>query len=120
MRGRPRVAGVGTRGQAERVAVPTIAASQPAVLAGVVGSSPERTAAVADRLGVRSFPSLEALAEDAGRRRLADGAAQPPAPDFDTRDLSSLPKGNYGASAMPVEALRELQRRLPEVQLWNF
>jgi fatty-acyl-CoA synthase len=41
-------------------------------------------------------------------------------PDFETRDLSSLRKGYYGASAMPVEVLKELQRRLPDVQLWNF
>jgi fatty-acyl-CoA synthase len=41
-------------------------------------------------------------------------------PDFDRRDLSSLRKGYYGASAMPVEVLRELQRRLPDVRLWNF
>lgn len=41
-------------------------------------------------------------------------------PDFDTRDLSSLRKGYYGASAMPVEVLKELQRRLPEVRFWNF
>ena len=41
-------------------------------------------------------------------------------PDFDTRDLSSLRKGYYGASPMPVEVLKELQRRLPNVQLWNF
>jgi fatty-acyl-CoA synthase len=41
-------------------------------------------------------------------------------PDFDTRDLSSLRKGYYGASAMPVEVLKELQRRLPDVRLWNF
>ena len=41
-------------------------------------------------------------------------------PDFDRTDLSSLRKGYYGASAMPVEVLRELQRRLPDVQLWNF
>ena len=41
-------------------------------------------------------------------------------PDFDTRDLSSLRKGYYGASAMPVEVLREMGRRLPQVQLWNF
>ena len=39
---------------------------------------------------------------------------------FDAADLSSLRKGYYGASAMPVEVLRELQRRLPEVRLWNF
>ncbi|HWC84413.1 MAG TPA: acyl-CoA synthetase [Pseudonocardiaceae bacterium] len=41
-------------------------------------------------------------------------------PDFDTRDLSSLRKGYYGASAMPVEVLRELHQRLPGVRLWNF
>jgi fatty-acyl-CoA synthase len=41
-------------------------------------------------------------------------------PDFDSTDLSSLRKGYYGASPMPVEVLRELQRRLPEVALWNF
>ncbi|UYM06879.1 fatty acyl-CoA synthetase [Solicola gregarius] len=42
------------------------------------------------------------------------------APEFDSTDLSSLRKGYYGASAMPVEILRELQRRLPDVRLWNF
>ena len=41
-------------------------------------------------------------------------------PDFDSADLSSLRKGYYGASPMPVEVLREMQRRLPTVQLWNF
>ncbi len=41
-------------------------------------------------------------------------------PDFATRDLSSLRKGYYGASAMPVEVLKELSERLPEVALWNF
>jgi fatty-acyl-CoA synthase len=41
-------------------------------------------------------------------------------PDFDTRDLSSLRKGYYGASPMPVEVLRELSRRLPDMQTWNF
>ncbi|GAA4975782.1 acyl-CoA synthetase [Pseudonocardia tropica] len=41
-------------------------------------------------------------------------------PDFDTRDLSSLRKGYYGAAAMPVEVLQELSRRLPDVRLWNF
>ncbi len=40
--------------------------------------------------------------------------------DFDTRDLSSLRKGYYGASPMPVEVLRELGRRLPDVRFWNF
>ncbi len=41
-------------------------------------------------------------------------------PDFDRVDLSSLRKGYYGASAMPIEILREIQDRLPNVQLWNF
>lgn len=41
-------------------------------------------------------------------------------PAFDTTDLSSLQKGYYGASIMPVEVLLELQRRLPNVRFWNF
>jgi fatty-acyl-CoA synthase len=41
-------------------------------------------------------------------------------PDFDRSDLSALRKGYYGASAMPVEVLREILRRLPELRLWNF
>lgn len=41
-------------------------------------------------------------------------------PLFDGADLSSLRKGYYGASIMPVEVLREIQRRLPNVRLWNF
>jgi fatty-acyl-CoA synthase len=42
------------------------------------------------------------------------------APEFDSTDLSSLKKGYYGASAMPVEILHEIQKRLPNVRLWNF
>jgi fatty-acyl-CoA synthase len=41
-------------------------------------------------------------------------------PLFDQTDLSSLRKGYYGASIMPVEVLREMQQRLPAVRLWNF
>jgi len=41
-------------------------------------------------------------------------------PAFDEVELSSLRKGYYGASIMPVEVLLELQRRLPDVKLWNF
>ncbi len=41
-------------------------------------------------------------------------------PDFATTDLSSLRKGYYGASAMPVEVLREIQTSLPSLRLWNF
>jgi fatty-acyl-CoA synthase len=41
-------------------------------------------------------------------------------PDFDRTDLSSLQKGYYGASIMPVEIVRELCRRLPGIRLFNF
>ena len=41
-------------------------------------------------------------------------------PTFATYDLSSLRKGYYGASAMPAEVLREIQNRLPDLQLWNI
>ena len=42
------------------------------------------------------------------------------APQFDNTDLSKLRKGYYGASIMPVEVLKEIQRRLPQVRLWNL
>ena len=41
-------------------------------------------------------------------------------PDFDTRDLSSLKRGYYGASIMPVEIVKELSKRLPNIDLFNF
>jgi fatty-acyl-CoA synthase len=41
-------------------------------------------------------------------------------PLFDSTDLATLHKGYYGASIMPVEVLRELARRLPEVGFWNL
>ncbi|WP_448639549.1 acyl-CoA synthetase [Geodermatophilus sp. URMC 63] len=41
-------------------------------------------------------------------------------PDFDRRDLSSLAKGYYGASIMPVAVVEELRRRLPGMALFNF
>lgn len=41
-------------------------------------------------------------------------------PNFDTTDLGSLRKGYYGASALPVEILHEMNRRLPGIRLWNF
>ncbi|MBI1395676.1 MAG: long-chain-fatty-acid--CoA ligase [Betaproteobacteria bacterium] len=40
--------------------------------------------------------------------------------DFDRRDLSSLRKGYYGASIMPMEVVRELGERLPRMRLFNF
>ena len=41
-------------------------------------------------------------------------------PDFERTDLSSLRKGYYGASPMPIAVLEEIRRRLPDVDLWNF
>ncbi|WBP94585.1 acyl-CoA synthetase [Mycolicibacterium neoaurum] len=41
-------------------------------------------------------------------------------PVFEQVDLSSLRKGYYGASAMPVEILAEMRERLPDLRLWNF
>jgi fatty-acyl-CoA synthase len=41
-------------------------------------------------------------------------------PLFDGADLGALRKGYYGASIMPVEVLREMGRRLPQVRFWNF
>ncbi|HSW07930.1 fatty acyl-CoA synthetase [Aquabacterium sp.] len=41
-------------------------------------------------------------------------------PLFDVTDLSSLRKGYYGASIMPVAVMQELKARLPKVQLWNL
>jgi fatty-acyl-CoA synthase len=41
-------------------------------------------------------------------------------PLFDRTDLSSLRKGYYGASIMPVAVLEEMQARMPHTRLWNF
>ncbi|MCC6001247.1 MAG: long-chain-fatty-acid--CoA ligase [Pararhodobacter sp.] len=41
-------------------------------------------------------------------------------PDFDTRDLSSLQAGYYGASIMPTAVIEELAQRLPNMRLYNF
>ena len=40
-------------------------------------------------------------------------------PSFDGCDLSSLCKGYYGASIMPVPVLEELRRRLPALRVFN-
>lgn len=40
-------------------------------------------------------------------------------PDFDRRDLSTLRTGIYGASIMPVEVIKELSSRLPDLALFN-
>ncbi|MGV9866206.1 acyl-CoA synthetase [Rhodococcus koreensis] len=41
-------------------------------------------------------------------------------PEFENTDLRSLRKGYYGASPLPLEILREMNRRLPGIRLWNF
>lgn len=41
-------------------------------------------------------------------------------PLFDATDLSALVKGYYGASIMPIEVLKELAGRLPNLRLWNL
>ncbi|GAB3272494.1 fatty acyl-CoA synthetase [Parahaliea aestuarii] len=41
-------------------------------------------------------------------------------PDFDATDLAALRKGYYGASIMPVEVLKEIQQRIPQIRLWNL
>jgi fatty-acyl-CoA synthase len=41
-------------------------------------------------------------------------------PEFALERLSSLRKGYYGASIMPVEVVRELRERLPDLSLWNY
>ncbi len=41
-------------------------------------------------------------------------------PLFDATDLSSLKKGYYGASIMPVAVMREMAQRMPNVRLWNL
>ncbi|WP_068268758.1 fatty acyl-CoA synthetase [Aldersonia kunmingensis] len=38
----------------------------------------------------------------------------------DGRTFASLRKGYYGASALPVEVLRQLRQRFPALELWNF
>lgn len=41
-------------------------------------------------------------------------------PLFDRTDLTSLKKGYYGASIMPVAVMREILERLPGLRLWNL
>jgi fatty-acyl-CoA synthase len=41
-------------------------------------------------------------------------------PAFDRTDLSSLRKGYYGASIMPVAVMQEILQRLPQLRLWNL
>lgn len=72
-------------------------------------------------------PDPDLLLETMERERVSKFFAPPTVwisllrhPRFDATDLSSLRKGYYGASPMPVEILREIQERLPQLRLWNL
>ncbi|PTU30909.1 acyl-CoA synthetase [Stenotrophobium rhamnosiphilum] len=41
-------------------------------------------------------------------------------PDFGRRNLSSLKKGYYGASIMPMEIIKEIHAKIPGIRLFNF
>jgi fatty-acyl-CoA synthase len=41
-------------------------------------------------------------------------------PAFAQTDLSSLRKGYYGASIMPVEIMKKIQHSIPQIRLWNL
>ena len=76
---------------------------------------------------ITSKPVPENLLPLIARHRITSFFAPPTvwisllrSPLFDQTDLSSLNKGYYGASIMPVEVLLEMARRLPRVRLWNL
>jgi fatty-acyl-CoA synthase len=76
---------------------------------------------------ITAFPTPDNLLPLIERYRISSFFAPPTvwisllrSPLFDQTDLSSLRKGYYGASIMPVEVLRELAQRLPKVRLWNL
>jgi fatty-acyl-CoA synthase len=76
---------------------------------------------------ITGVPRAEVILPLLARHRISSFFAPPSvwiallrSPLFDATDLSALRKGYYGASIMPVEVLMEMQRRLPQVRLWNF
>ncbi|SEC92678.1 fatty-acyl-CoA synthase [Rhizobiales bacterium GAS191] len=76
---------------------------------------------------ITGLPRPEVILPLLARHRISSFFAPPSiwiallrSPLFDVTDLSALRKGYYGASIMPVEVLMEMQRRLPQVRLWNF
>jgi fatty-acyl-CoA synthase len=76
---------------------------------------------------ITANPTPENLLPLIARHRITSFFAPPTvwisllrSPLFDATDLSSLAKGYYGASIMPVAVLRELAERLPKVRLWNL
>jgi fatty-acyl-CoA synthase len=76
---------------------------------------------------ITAYPSPDTILPLVAEHRITSFFAPPSvwiallrSPLFDKVDLSSLRKGYYGASIMPVEVLREMQRRLPDLRLWNL
>ncbi|NPV20397.1 acyl-CoA synthetase [Bradyrhizobium aeschynomenes] len=76
---------------------------------------------------ITAFPTPDNLLPLIAKYRITSFFAPPTvwisilrSPLFETTDVSTLRKGYYGASIMPVEVLRELAQRLPKVQLWNL
>ena len=76
---------------------------------------------------ITAVPTPENLLPMIERQRISAFFAPPTvwigllrSPLFDSCDLSSLRKGYYGASIMPVAVMRELSERLPQMRLWNF
>ncbi|MDU6495431.1 AMP-binding protein, partial [Bradyrhizobium sp.] len=76
---------------------------------------------------ITAFPTPDNLLPLIAKYRITSFFAPPTvwisilrSPLFETTDVSTLRKGYYGASIMPVEVLRELAQRLPKVRLWNL
>jgi fatty-acyl-CoA synthase len=76
---------------------------------------------------ITAAPTPENLLPLIARHRISTFFAPPTvwigllrSPLFEQCDLSSLRKGYYGASIMPVAVMRELSERLPQMRLWNF
>jgi len=76
---------------------------------------------------ITAAPTAENLLALIARHRITAFFAPPTVwiallrcPAFDTTDLSSLQRGYYGASIMPVAVIRELIARLPALRLFNL
>jgi fatty-acyl-CoA synthase len=76
---------------------------------------------------ITSKPTADHLLPLIERHRIGSFFAPPTvwiallrSPLFDTTDLSSLQKGYYGASIMPVAVMQEILQRLPALRLWNL
>jgi fatty-acyl-CoA synthase len=76
---------------------------------------------------VTAKPTAENLLPLIARHRITSFFAPPTvwiallrSPLFDTCDLSSLRKGYYGASIMPVAVMQEITQRLSQMRLWNL